>query len=404
MRQVNSPQPWYEIPKSNIPEKSVVIVGGGLAGTSLAFSFAKRKWQVTLIERSDALANGASGNKVGIITPVVSHKNDVIGDFFLSGFNHTINHIKNLKVAWQQCGAIDISESKVSKKLEESSVSSLNINKITASETFSLCGADIKNDAIHIAECGFLNPAELCRANIEAGESYIKTIFNKNALSIERQNSKWHIKGDSGEDIAAAGAVVVANANDAIGFEQLKWLPLTPVAGQVSYLKNSGLNLKTIVCYEGGYVTPSSDGVVCVGATFRRGSEDTNVTDADHTENLNNLRKNIDIERSGEVSGRTAIRSTTPDRRPVIGQLPNFEAFNADYADLKHGRQKQYLKGDYLSGLYVSTGHGSRGLTSCPLAAEIIAAMACNESLPIDKKILDSLNPARFIIRGLKRG
>ena len=60
--------------------------------------------------------------------------------------------------------------------------------------------------------------------------------------------------------------------------------------------------------------------------------------------------------------------------------------------------------GDYLPGLFLTTGHGSRGLTSTPLAAQILASQVCGEALPLSRELYRAVAPGRFIIRKLSRG
>ena len=74
------------------------------------------------------------------------------------------------------------------------------------------------------------------------------------------------------------------------------------------------------------------------------------------------------------------------------------------YAALKRGRNdKELPQRQYYPGLFVNLAHGSRGLTSTPLAAEIITAYAEKASQPIPKHVLNALDPVRFLIRKLKR-
>ena len=63
------------------------------------------------------------------------------------------------------------------------------------------------------------------------------------------------------------------------------------------------------------------------------------------------------------------FRAVTKDRLPLIG------------------RNK---------GIYVNTGHGSRGSTSSPLCAEIIADLIDNRPLPVDHEVAIALNANRF--------
>ena len=57
-----------------------------------------------------------------------------------------------------------------------------------------------------------------------------------------------------------------------------------------------------------------------------------------------------------------------------------------------------------MSGLYLDTAHGSRGLSSAPLAAELLASQICGEPPPLDRQLCRALAPALFLIRELARG
>ncbi|WP_298219981.1 FAD-dependent oxidoreductase, partial [Halothiobacillus sp.] len=71
--------------------------------------------------------------------------------------------------------------------------------------------------------------------------------------------------------------------------------------------------------------------------------------------------------------GRVSLRATSRDRLPIVGEIPG------------------------QSGLMVNTGHGSRGLTWCPLLAEVLAASCCGEPNPVPLSLLRALRPERVI-------
>jgi tRNA 5-methylaminomethyl-2-thiouridine biosynthesis bifunctional protein len=104
------------------------------------------------------------------------------------------------------------------------------------------------------------------------------------------------------------------------------------------------------------------------------------------------------------LSGRVGFRCASPDYLPLVGPVPARDAFLQDFAKLRrNARQTIDKKGKYMPGLYLSTGHGSRGLTSTPLAAELLASAACGEPPPLDRALCRALAPARFLIRHLSR-
>ena len=104
------------------------------------------------------------------------------------------------------------------------------------------------------------------------------------------------------------------------------------------------------------------------------------------------------------LRGRVGFRCASPDYLPLVGPVPDRAAFLRDFAGLRsNARQVIALRGQYLPGLFLSTAHGSRGLTSTPLAAELLASQICAEPPPLSRELGRALAPARFIIRDLCR-
>jgi tRNA 5-methylaminomethyl-2-thiouridine biosynthesis bifunctional protein len=109
-----------------------------------------------------------------------------------------------------------------------------------------------------------------------------------------------------------------------------------------------------------------------LGATHDFNDESIEVRSADHLENLQKLKEYAPALRSslGEVeveklTGRAAVRCS------VAGSMP--------------------LAGEVEHGLYCSLAHGTRGLLSAPLSAEVIAAKICGQLAPLPESILKVL-------------
>ncbi|MGK0249680.1 MAG: tRNA 5-methylaminomethyl-2-thiouridine biosynthesis bifunctional protein, partial [Oleispira sp.] len=80
------------------------------------------------------------------------------------------------------------------------------------------------------------------------------------------------------------------------------------------------------------------------------------------------------------------------------------EAFDSDFTAIRKNLQRYPRQAaKFHSGLYLNIGHGSRGLTSAPLCAELIAAYICEENFPLAKDHGEALLPARFLIREMVR-
>ena len=149
----------------------------------------------------------------------------------------------------------------------------------------------------------------------------------------------------------------------------------------------------------------------CIGATFDIDDPETGLRTSDHRANIEQLQQAlpnlvgleaVDID---QLTGRTGFRCASPDYLPIVGPLPSRKAFCDDYVLLRRNAKRMVPRpGAYSAGLYLNTGHGSRGLTSTPLSAELLAAQITGEPWPLPVSLARALSPARFLIRDLVRG
>jgi tRNA 5-methylaminomethyl-2-thiouridine biosynthesis bifunctional protein len=89
---------------------------------------------------------------------------------------------------------------------------------------------------------------------------------------------------------------------------------------------------------------------------------------------------------------------------PLVGPVMSHKDFIAHYQPIALGNAKiQYQPAQYYPNLYISSGHGSKGLSSSLLAGEILACLMTNEVLPIAAKTYQAIHPSRFWLRQIKR-
>ncbi|NND68630.1 MAG: FAD-dependent 5-carboxymethylaminomethyl-2-thiouridine(34) oxidoreductase MnmC, partial [Halioglobus sp.] len=211
---------------------------------------------------------------------------------------------------------------------------------------------------------------------------------------------------------ASAPCAVIACGTHSARFAMSAGLPLKAIRGQTSHVSAAALpdTLRAALCHS-GYIAPPRLGQYCLGATFDMDDASTAVRGADHAHNLAALAaalpawqaaiEEIDTE---ELSGRVGFRAATPDYLPMVGPCPDRVAFTSRYAALRSDARAVIGEpGAYYPGLYINAGHGSRGLTSAPLAAELLASQICAEPPPLDRRLARAVAPARFIIRDLSR-
>ncbi len=388
-------------------EKHVIIIGGGLAGTSSAYAMAKRGWKVTLIERHPALAQEASGNALGILYPRLSPKDTLLNQIAIHGFLNTLRilqqyHLDNKDFNF--CGVLQLSFSEREKARIEGIIASQNplVRKVDQVEASKLAGITLLYDGMYINKGACINPAAFCDLMANHPNIMIKT--ETNALDLQYVANKWQVCNQKGL-VAEAPVVILATANDTLSFKQTHHCTLLPVRGQTTLLPSnkSSAAIKSAICTD-GYITPESNGFHCLGASFLPGDTSIEIRASEHQSNLTllkNLAPSIQTKTADTMTGRAAIRCTTGDYLPMAGIVLNAETLESNPPRPSDSENSLVQ----LSGLYINTGHGSKGLVNAPLCAEIIASLINQEPLPVSQKLAGALNPNRFLLRrmGLKK-
>ncbi|AQL38918.1 bifunctional tRNA (5-methylaminomethyl-2-thiouridine)(34)-methyltransferase MnmD/FAD-dependent 5-carboxymethylaminomethyl-2-thiouridine(34) oxidoreductase MnmC [Pseudomonas syringae] len=414
---VPAAKPWFARPTLLAGERKALVIGAGLAGCATAQSLAQRGWQVSLLERHAAPAQEASGNPQGVLYLKLSAHGTALSQLILSGFGHTRRLLERLQrgVEWDACGVLQLTfddkEALRQQQLAEAFPESLlHLLDQPAAEVQS--GIALNSGGLFYPEGGWVHPPALCHAQIQ--HANIRLIAHHHALELRRVDDQWQVWSDT-QLIDSAPVVVLAGAADIKQFSQSAELPLKRIRGQITSLPQTGASaaLRTVVCAE-GYVAPARLGEHTLGASFDFNSVDLTPNVADHLGNLALLQEiSADLASRLEAAdrppeqlqGRAAFRCTSPDYLPIVGPLADREAFVQAYAALgKDARQVPDITCPWLDGLYVNSGHGSRGLITAPLCAELIAAWLDNEPLPLPRSVAEACHPNRFALRGLIRG
>ncbi len=407
---VEKPQAEY---KMSTPKK-VIIIGGGLAGCTSARALAERGWQVTLIERHAQLAQEASGNPQGVLYAKLSHKQEAQAEFNLSALQFALGFYQS---RWpqigSQCGVVQLAHTDSEQQLQQQlyerfAHASPLVEFVSAERASALAGTTLHYSGLYFPQAGWINPRRLCENLIN--HAAITVIKHRDVLSLSYSENTWKAHDANGTLIAYAAVAIIANARDAQQFSFTEHLPIKSIRGQITYLpatENSRL-LKTVVCSE-GYIAPADNDRHCTGATFNLKDDEPALRPADHQTNLDNVRatlatpgddwRNLPVDK---LDGRVAFRCTLPDYLPLVGPVADTNAMLERFAPLrKNARAPVHLPGCYHPGLYISIGHGSRGLAYTPICAELLASQINNDILPMPRDLANTLNPARFLIRDL---
>lgn len=413
----NEGKPWFARPARPTQEKHAVVIGAGLAGCATAASLAARGWRVSLLERHAAVACEASGNPQGVLYLKLSAHGTALSQLIVAGFGHTRRLLELLQrgADWDACGvlqlAFDDKEAARQTKLADAFPAGL-LHAVEREQAEALAGIGLPAGGLFYPDAGWVHPPALCRMLAE--HPSISLLTHHEALELQRHDGLWRVLADQ-QELARAPVVVLAAAAEIRRFAQSANLPLKRIRGQISRLPANSLSnqLRTVVCAE-GYVAPPREGEHTLGASFDFHSDDLTPSVAEHAGNLELLREistdlaerlQTDLLDPAQLEGRAAFRCTSPDYLPIVGPLADAETFAETYAVLaKDARQVPDAPCPWLHGLYINSGHGSRGLITAPLSGELIAAWLESEPLPVPREVAEACHPNRFMLRKLIRG
>ncbi len=387
-------QPWFRAPEPLEPAARVAVVGAGIAGATAARALTGQGFDVTIFEAGAGPASGASGTPAAVLQPRPYVSDDANGWFHAAAYRRAVQLYDGIDGAWLTRGLLvlgrDADDAARYRKLADGEWLDAEAARVRT-------GLDVGLPGEWFADAGTLDTGKICHALCDGIE--LRTGAAVSDLA--------RLQGEG------FGAVVLAAGHHVRDFQAALGLELFANRGQVTRARPSPSTAGQVapVTY-GGYLTPPDGGGHVIGSSFMR-LDDPDAADwralqaSDDIDNLALLAARLPglaqgLEPAGDAW--TGLRATTQDRMPFVGALPDRDAYAADYADLRHGtRDREFAPARHHPGLYMLTGLGSRGFLTAPLAADILAAMVAGAPSPQPIDVLHALNPARFLIRHLKR-
>lgn len=414
--------PAYGPPPRTVP-KQVAVVGGGLAGASVAVALAERGVAVTLFDAHSGPAQGASGNCAGAARWLPSFDDNLWAQWTRTG-------LLTLRSRWPRwaalgaigrwCGALQIAKSAAHEARMRAVVAQLALPEslltwVTQSEASARAGVTTRFGGWWFPCGGWVTPPALVAAWLRAYP--LATIWSAQVTAITPTENGWRVawRPASAADTQGASvrsmdcdAVVLATGAGAVpswprSFVQdgMMWgampaypgapLPLHAVRGQVSCLPHPREARPRVVVTGSGYLIPPERGFLLFGATATPDDWHPTLRQSDHEANWQRLQAMVDWQptdlamRNAGLAGRVAWRAATQDHLPIVGAL----APSGRWDDPKR----------WHSGLWVFNGLGARGIAIAALAGELLAAQIADEPWPVSRRLAAAVDPARFVRR-----
>ncbi len=349
-----------------VQESDFVVVGGGIAGASVAFGLATRGATVTLID--DSRIGRATAAGAGIIQPWASATSGAFYELQASGAAHYPQLLARLagmgftEVGYRRTGALIVNASAgvldtVEERVRERSNRAADVGEITrvdsprARELWPPLATDLTG--LHISGGARVDGRLLCAALTEATQQLGGQVVHGTAtLEVSAAESVVTCNGTE----IAAGDVVIAGGAWTIELAESLGVPLglEPQRGQISHLHLEGVDTSewpSLSPQSDHYMVAFDGGRVVVGATRETGSGfDPRVTAQGQRHVLDNaLQLSPGLAAATLLETRVGLRPMSTDGLPIIGAV-----------------------GAYTS-VHVATGFGPVGLTIAPYVGDQLA-------------------------------
>ncbi len=406
-RYATGPMPDSAATDTSSDHRRALVIGAGLAGSAVCARLAARGWRITLIERHTGPAREASGNLAGIVRPLLSLDDNIASRFTRAAYLHTLRVWLEEGQAPRRaaCGVLQIARDTAHEAHQRQVVETHRyppdyVRWLDREAASALAGWPLDHGGWHFPRAGWAHPPDVCAASLAACGDRLTTLYGCPVARLERVDGEWHALDVEGRVIAVAPVLILASGAEAAKLAESAGLPLRRVRGQVTHIPAVRLPPIALALCREGYVTPAVDGLICTGASYAM-DEDAFPRPEDDAGNLTRLGHILPGFPAGleaaELSGRVGFRSVAPDRLPLVGALPTgrFDGL---------GREVRLADIPRSEGGYGLLGLASRGLVWAQLAAELLAAQIEGEPLPLETDLAEALDPARFLLRRLRRG
>ncbi|MBA3450844.1 MAG: FAD-dependent oxidoreductase [Chloroflexia bacterium] len=357
-------------------EVDVIVVGGGVIGSGIAFELVSRGVSVTLIERG-RIGGEASWASAGIVSlpsrPWMKPERVELGRLSLERYPTLVAELEvrtGLALDYRRPGewviAVDEDHAEV-----HDAVAAWQLSMGLAIEDVPVEEARAREPALPESiiqarfhpDVGSLSIHRLTQALAAAARGLGATVLEETPVgSLLREGNRVTGVRLQDRDITSDMTVLATGAwtrllGNSIGVT----LPTKPVKGQLIAFADAPLRPACVIAGHGGYVRPRPDGTTLVAATEEEVGFDRRVTGDGVAWLLELTRTICPVLLQGEVAQTwTGLRPGSETGDPLIGPVPGYD------------------------GLWVSAGHFRTGATEAPTTAALVAeALVTGETPPL---------------------
>ena len=368
-------------------QSDVVVIGGGIIGTFIAYELSKNGIDVTVLERGRTGAEASSAS-AGLLVPLnVVERGESVEVFRLAkaGLDMfteiapELEEISGINFGDESKGVLRVAvneedKSDISSLADQGDLLGMNVTRMNGDEVRKLephFSPNIKAGII-VNDEGTVHPGRLVDA-VKRSAVTCGVRFEEGCLATGIVHKGQKITGvqTNNGDYVTNDVIIAAGAWSRICGEWFGFnVPIGPVKGQMLSLRPSALFLSHPVMSSQGGLFPKKDGTIHVGATHEHAGFDKTNTPEGIIHILRAVSALIPALSNAPIENFwSGLRPWCDDYLPVIGPIPGWE------------------------GATIAAGHYRMGIVCSPITAKVVHELIVDNS---PNELIRPFSPERF--------
>jgi len=360
--------------KTNIYD--YIVVGGGIAGCSVAYELSKSTQNLLLIDKNSDISQEASKAAGAFLSPLLGKPN-----YFKTLVNKALIYSTNLyKTKFanliQDCGTIRIPKDDIDEKKFRSYIPFMEFDFTK----------DDKTKGYKFDVGSVVNSYEICNSMTKN----IQKLLSCNITNIKYEDDLWILN----DNYKTKHLILTTGYDTSLLIED--YLKIRPVWGRRIDIKTS----TKVLCnyHKNCSVSKTINDIVSIGATHHRDKKDLLDIKKDAAELLLKASEIIELKDIEVLDSYIGARASSFDYLPLLGSVINQKETLVKYPYLINGTKVPNELFSRYNNLSILNGVGGRGFVLSPYLAKLLVDDIISNQ-PFD----DKLKPDRLFIKNIKR-
>jgi tRNA 5-methylaminomethyl-2-thiouridine biosynthesis bifunctional protein len=361
--------------RKNLEIFDAIIIGGGIAGASTAYTLNENGFKVLLLEQT-TVCRGDSNAAGAFISPKISRPSPY-KEYLNRAFSYTTNlYKKSFSKLFNQCTLLKLP------------LDCDDLKRLKSYEPYIDLNFSKEQSGYRFFDAGIIDPCALIEQmlkDVEVLENYkvAKTLYEDDLWRVDKFLAKY---------------LIFATGSQKPPLD-LPYIKTKKVGGYRYDLSFEGMQTLDHNIHKDISISAFQNGKVIIGATHIRG--DVDLEDAAKNDSyslLQKAQKIFPIHNPKILKHYTGYRLATYDYFPVVGQVIDHKATLEKYPYISKGTKVPSSRYIYYPNLYIHTALGSRGFVFAPYNAMLLMRLI-TENEQNDK----SLSTVRLFRRWARR-